>query len=113
MERLDSKRTVPCFYHSTESDKISISSASHFLKFLCQPAFDTFAKPLKTTHKPGFVKEPKFTRRSLYWRFLISKTSQKYFIGQIKLFYLTKLWYFVGVLIDLLSDKVYECHIKT
>jgi len=31
---------------------------SHFLKFLCQPAFGTFAKPLKPTHNPSFAKEP-------------------------------------------------------
>jgi DNA-binding XRE family transcriptional regulator len=32
--------------------------ASHFFKFLCQPAFGTFAKPLKPTHSPSFAKEP-------------------------------------------------------
>jgi DNA-binding XRE family transcriptional regulator len=52
------KPTEPCFYHSTENDKISISPASHFLKFLCQPAFGTFAKLLKPTHNPSFAKEP-------------------------------------------------------
>jgi len=52
------KSTEPCFYHSTENDNISISPASHFLKFLCQPAFGTFAKPLKPTHNPSFAKEP-------------------------------------------------------
>tara|TARA_Y100000815_G_C13349476_1_gene503629 strand:- start:11318 stop:11812 length:495 start_codon:yes stop_codon:yes gene_type:complete len=52
------KRTEPCFYHSTESDRISISPASHFLKFLCQPTFGTFAKPLRPTHNPSFTKEP-------------------------------------------------------
>ncbi|WP_435380188.1 helix-turn-helix transcriptional regulator [Echinicola jeungdonensis] len=40
------------------NDKISISPASHFLKFLCQPAFGTFAKPLKPAHNPSFTKEP-------------------------------------------------------
>jgi DNA-binding Xre family transcriptional regulator len=52
------KLTEPCFYHSTENDNISISPASHFLKFLCQPAFGTFAKPHKLTHSPSFTKEP-------------------------------------------------------
>lgn len=32
--------------------------ASHFLKFLCQPAFGTFTKPLKPAHNPSFAKEP-------------------------------------------------------
>jgi len=80
------KLTEPCFYHSIENDKISISPASHFLKFLFQPAFthlvidfngvreslrlfDTFAKPLKPTRNPSFAKEPNFARLSLYWRF--------------------------------------------
>jgi hypothetical protein len=52
------KQTEPCFYNSTENDKISIFPAAHFLKFLCQPAFGTFAKPLKPTHNPSFAKEP-------------------------------------------------------
>jgi putative transcriptional regulator len=56
------KRTEPCFYHSTKNDKISITPASHFLKFLCQPAFGTFAKPLKPTHNPSFAKEPNLPR---------------------------------------------------
>ncbi|WKK59299.1 helix-turn-helix transcriptional regulator [Sphingobacterium sp. BN32] len=53
-------RTEPCFYHSTENDRFSISFASHFLKFLCQRTFGTFAKPLKPTHNPSFAKEPNF-----------------------------------------------------
>jgi len=32
--------------------------ASHFLKFLCQPTFGTFAKLHKPTHNPSFTKEP-------------------------------------------------------
>jgi len=52
------KSTELCFNHSTENDKICISPASHFLKFLCQSAFGTFAKPLKPTHNPSFAKEP-------------------------------------------------------
>ncbi|MGK7390597.1 MAG: helix-turn-helix transcriptional regulator [Candidatus Cyclobacteriaceae bacterium M2_1C_046] len=36
--------------------------ASHFLKFLCQPAFGTFAKPHKPTHNPSFTKEPNLPR---------------------------------------------------
>jgi hypothetical protein len=32
--------------------------ASHFLKFLCQPAYGTFAKPHKPAHNPSFTKEP-------------------------------------------------------
>ena len=34
--------------------------ATHFLKFLCQPAFGTFAKPDMPTHNQGFEKEPNF-----------------------------------------------------
>jgi len=56
-------------YHSTKNEKISISYASHFLKFLFQPAFGTFAKPLNPTRNPSFAKEPNFARFSLYWRF--------------------------------------------
>ncbi|MCK9435799.1 MAG: helix-turn-helix domain-containing protein [Synergistaceae bacterium] len=52
------KPTEPCFNHSTKNDKISISPASQFLKFLCQPAFGTFAKPHKPTRNPSFAKEP-------------------------------------------------------
>ena len=36
--------------------------ASHFLKFLCQPAFGTFAKPHKPTHNLSFAKEPNLLR---------------------------------------------------
>jgi len=36
--------------------------ASHFLKFHCQPAFGTFAKPHKPTHNPSFTKEPNLPR---------------------------------------------------
>jgi len=63
------KQTEQGFNHSTNNEKISISPASHFLKFLHQPAFGTFAKPLKPTHKPIFSKEPNFARISSYWRF--------------------------------------------
>jgi putative transcriptional regulator len=35
---------------------------SHFLKFLGQPAFGTFAKPHKPTHNPSFAKEPNLPR---------------------------------------------------
>ena len=63
------KPTEPCLYHSTENDRITISPASHFLKFLCQPAFGTFAKPLKPTHHPSFAKEPNFASFFLCWRF--------------------------------------------
>jgi len=63
------KPTELCFYHSTENDKIPISPASHFLKFLCQPTFGTFTKPLKPTHNQSFAKEPNFARLSLNWRF--------------------------------------------
>jgi len=56
------KRTEPCFYHSTENDKISISLASHFLKFLCHPTFGTFAKPHKQTHNQSFAKEQNLSR---------------------------------------------------
>jgi putative transcriptional regulator len=52
------KRTEPCFYHLTENDKIPISPASHFLKFLCQPTFGTFAKSHEPTHNLNFAKEP-------------------------------------------------------
>jgi DNA-binding XRE family transcriptional regulator len=45
-----------CF--QTHSTNNIISPASHFLKFLCQPAFGTFAKPLKPTHNPSFANEP-------------------------------------------------------
>jgi len=31
---------------------------SHFLKFLCQPAFGKFTKPHKPPHKPSFAIEP-------------------------------------------------------
>ena len=58
MQKRTDKRTEPCFNHSTKNDKISISPASHFLKFLCQPAFGKFAKPLKPTYNPSFAKEP-------------------------------------------------------
>jgi hypothetical protein len=63
------KPTEPCFYHSTENDKIPISSVSHFLKFLCQPILGTLAKPLKPTHIPSFPEVPNFARISPYWRF--------------------------------------------
>ena len=36
--------------------------ASHFFKFLCQPAFGTFTKPHKPTHNPSFAKEPNLPR---------------------------------------------------
>ena len=32
--------------------------ASYFFKFLCQPAFGTFASPHQPTHNPSFAKEP-------------------------------------------------------
>lgn len=49
------------FYtHSTKNDNGTISPASHFLKFLCQSAFGTFAKPHKPTHNQSFAKEPNF-----------------------------------------------------
>jgi len=47
--------------HSTRKSKMTISHASHFLKFLCQPAFGTFEKPHKPTHNQSFAKEPNFT----------------------------------------------------
>src|SRR5690606_25994046 len=73
------KRTELCFYHSTENDKNYICPSSHFLKFLCQPAFThstidfngvreslrlfgTFAKPHKPAHNPRFAKEPNLQR---------------------------------------------------
>ena|GEM_PF-2755385 len=34
--------------------------ATHFLKFLRQLAFGTFAKPHKLTHNQSFAKEPNF-----------------------------------------------------
>ena len=55
------KRTEPYFYHSTKNERISISPAPHFSKFLYQPAFGTFAKPLKPTHNSIFAKEPNFS----------------------------------------------------
>lgn len=48
------------YTHSTKNDKWTISPASHFLKFLYQPAFGTFAKPHKPTHNQSFAKEPNF-----------------------------------------------------
>lgn len=36
------KLTESCFYHSTKNDMISILSATHFIKFLYQPAFGKF-----------------------------------------------------------------------
>jgi len=55
------KLTGLCFNtHSAKDDKRTISLASHFLKFLCQPTFSTFAKPHKPTHNPSFINEPKF-----------------------------------------------------
>ena len=49
------------FYtHSKKNDDRTISLAPHFLKFLCQPAFGTFAKPHEPTHNPSFAKEPNF-----------------------------------------------------
>jgi hypothetical protein len=44
--------------HSTRKSKVTISPALHFLKFLCQPAFGTFAKPHEPTRNPSFAKEP-------------------------------------------------------
>jgi hypothetical protein len=37
-----------------------IALASHFLKFLSQPAFGTFTKPHNPTHHQSFAKEPNF-----------------------------------------------------
>lgn len=48
------------YTHSTKNDHWTISLASHFLKFLCQPAFGTFAKPHKPSHNQSFAKEPNF-----------------------------------------------------
>jgi putative transcriptional regulator len=47
-----------------QSDRLNNlnAPASHFLKFLCQPAFGTFAKPHKPTHSPSFTKEPNLPR---------------------------------------------------
>ena len=84
MQKRTDKRTEPCFNHSTKNDKISISPASHFLKFLCQPAFThsfidlngvreslrlfgTFAKPLEPTHNPSFAKEPNHPHSQDYY----------------------------------------------
>lgn len=39
------------------------TSDSNFSKFLCQPAFGTFAKPHKPTQNQSFAKEPSFTHR--------------------------------------------------
>lgn len=44
--------------NQTDRQKNLKAPASHFLKFLCQPAFGTFAKPRKPTHNPSFAKEP-------------------------------------------------------
>jgi hypothetical protein len=40
------------------TEKKEKARPSHFLKFLRQPAFGTFAKPLKPTYNPSFAKEP-------------------------------------------------------
>jgi len=47
-----------------QSDRINNlkAPASHFLKFLCHPAFGTFAKPHKPTQNPSFTKEPNLPR---------------------------------------------------
>jgi hypothetical protein len=41
------------------TEKKEKAPASHFLKFLCQPAFGTFAKPHKPTRKPKLCKRAK------------------------------------------------------
>jgi len=63
------KLTKQCFIHSTENDRFPFSPTSHFIKFLNQPAFGTFAKPQMPTHKQSFAKEPNFASFSVYWRF--------------------------------------------
>lgn len=40
------------------TEKKEKAGPSHFLKFLSQPAFGTFAKPHNPTHYPSFAKEP-------------------------------------------------------
>jgi len=67
--------TESCFYHSTENDKISIAPTSHFLKILFQPAFGTFAKPLKLTQNPSFAKSQILPIISVTGVFFISKLS--------------------------------------
>jgi DNA-binding XRE family transcriptional regulator len=46
----------------TDRQKNLNAPASHFLKFLCQPAFGTFAKPHKPALNPSFTKEPNLPR---------------------------------------------------
>jgi aminopeptidase-like protein len=46
-------------------DKNGNALASHFLKFLCQPTFGTFAKSHKSTHNLNFAKEPNLASASV------------------------------------------------
>ncbi|ERM80839.1 hypothetical protein P872_11830 [Rhodonellum psychrophilum GCM71 = DSM 17998] len=57
---IDQFKGLEIFSLSTRKSKVNISLASHFLKFLCQPAFGTFAKPDMPTHNQSFTKEPNF-----------------------------------------------------
>lgn len=57
------------YFHLTKNDNGTISPASHFLNFPCQPAFGIFAKPHNPTHNSSFAKESNFARFPLNWRF--------------------------------------------
>jgi ribosome-binding protein aMBF1 (putative translation factor) len=48
--------------NQTDRQKNLNAPASHYLKFLCQPSFGTFAKPHKPTHSPSFTKKPNSPR---------------------------------------------------
>jgi len=58
-------------FHSTKTEWDLILSVLYFLKFLCQPAFVTFA--FTPTHKPASAKtkEPNFTKSKTFKKKII------------------------------------------
>jgi hypothetical protein len=67
---IQADRVLPFVLVTEKKEK---ADPSHFLKFLCQPTFGTFAKPHKPDHNLSFVKEPNilnfkkiFVTQSLY-----------------------------------------------